>query len=190
MIFPNKYDINEYLGNFRLIPIAKIFNNKDRKLSPDDAFLRLKKISKQCFILDSAASFDKNGRWTFLGFNPKLEISCKDFKLMIKNGTTIKLKAEHPNTFIREILDENKAPKIKGMPPFTGGLVGYFSFDYIMYEEPILKLEGKDEENFKDVDLMLFDKVLVFDNFKKEILIIVNIKTDSLEENYYNALTE
>ena len=71
---------------------------------------------------------------------------------------------------------------------FTGGLVGYFSYDYVKYSNPKLKLDAKDEEGFKDVDVMLFDKVIAFDNVKQKIIIMVTVKTDELEKNYENAV--
>ena len=45
---------------------------------------------------------------------------------------------------------------MENLPSFTGGLVGYFSYDYVKYSNPKLKLDAKDEEGFKDVDVMLF----------------------------------
>ena len=92
--------------------------------------------------------------------------------------------------YIGHIIEENKSPKVEGLPTFTGGLVGYFSYDTIKYSEPGLKLDASDEEGFKDVDLMLFDKVIAFDNLKQKIILIVNIKTDALEENYRKAVEE
>ena len=71
---------------------------------------------------------------------------------------------------------------------FTGGLVGYFSYDYVKYSNPKLKLDAKDEEGFKDVDVMLFDKVIAFDNVKQKIIIMVTVKTDELEKNYETAV--
>ncbi len=69
--------------------------------------------------------------------------------------------------------------------------MGYFAYDYIKYVEPSLKLKenlfknnNEDDESFKDVDLMLFDKVIVFDNLKQKIFLIVNIKSDNIEKEY------
>ena len=81
------------------------------------------------------------GRYTFLGFDPVLELTCRDGLLKITSGTTIGQQVEHPGEAIRKILAENKSPKLPGMPTFTGGLVGYFAYDYIKYAEPKLKLE-------------------------------------------------
>lgn len=76
------------------------------------------------------------------------------------------------------------------MPTFTGGLVGYFSYDYIKYGEQSLNLNANDEEKFNDVDLMLFDKVIAFDNYRQKIILIVNIKVENLEVNYRKAEIE
>jgi anthranilate synthase component 1 len=97
---------------------------------------------------------------------------------------------EDVRSIIRNVIEENKSPKFDNLPPFTGGLVGYFSYDYIKYSEPTLKLDAKDEEGFQDVNLMLFDKVIAFDNYRQKIILIKNIKTDELEANYNKAVVE
>ena len=76
------------------------------------------------------------------------------------------------------------------MPTFTGGLVGYFSYDYLKYSEPTLRLDAKDTEGFKDVDLMLFDKVIAFDNLKSRIILIANVPTADIETGYVQAVAE
>ncbi len=48
----------------------------------------------------------------------------------------------------------------------------------IKYSEPTLKLSAKDSEGFRDVDLMLSDKEIAFDNLTQKIILIVNAKTD------------
>ena len=68
--------------------------------------------------------------------------------------------------------------------------MGYFSYDYIKYAEPTLKLDAKDEEGFSDVNLMLFHKVVAFDHFRQKVILITNVKTDDLEINYNKALLE
>ena len=73
------------------------------------------------------------------------------------------------------------------MPPFTGGLVGYFSYDYIKYSEPKLKLEDREQQDFRDMDLMLFDQVIVFDHFRQKVLLITGVMADDLEASYEKA---
>ncbi|HOF68603.1 MAG TPA: anthranilate synthase component I family protein, partial [Ruminococcus sp.] len=62
--------------------------------------------------------------------------------------------------------------------------------DYIKYSETQLKLDAEDTENFKDVDLMLFDKVIAFDSNMQKVFIIINIAVDNLTENYKKACDE
>ena len=158
--------------------------------TPIETLKILKGVSSNVFILESVDNSHRLGRYTFLGYDPKLEITCYNHKLQIKTGTIINEEVSHPNKYIRKILRENKSPKIEGLPTFTGGLVGYFSYDYIKYGEPKLNLDGKDEERFNDVDLMLFDKVIAFDNYNQKIILIVNVKVDNLEVNYRKAEME
>ena len=88
------------------------------------------------------------------------------------------------------MLDEYKSPRVSSLPPFTGGLVGYFAYDYIKYAEPTLKLIETDDEGFNDVDLMLFDKVIAFDHLKQKIILIANVKLANLETDYKRATIE
>lgn len=50
---------------------------------------------------------------------------------------------------LREIIDENRTPELPGLPTFTGGLGGYFSYDYIKYSEPKLRLSDEEKTEIK-----------------------------------------
>ena len=158
--------------------------------TPMEVLRVLKQVSTHCYMLESVEESKRWGRYTFLGFDPVLELTCRDGLLRIKGATTVEQQVEHPGDAIRKILQENRSPKLPGLPTFTGGLVGYFAYDYIKYAEPTLKLEKEDEDSFQDVDLMLFDKVIAFDNFRQKIILIVNMKTDAPEQEYYKAQME
>ena len=102
----------------------------------------------------------------------------------------IRVKTDNPSEVLRQILADYKSPKMEYLPSFTGGLVGYFSYDYLGYSEPTVKREVEDTENFKDVDLMLFDKVIAFDNLKQKIILIVNMPLTDPEVSYNKAVME
>ncbi len=162
--------------------------------TPIELLRILKAVSKHTYILESAEENLTWGRYTFLGFEPKLEISLNNHKIKIKDKDGIKLeeKCMDPAKYIRDILKEYKSPKQEELPSFTGGLVGYFSYDYIKYAEPKLKLEHSQGTDFKDMDMMLFDKIIAYDNYKQKIIVIVNmdISNENIEENYKTALEE
>ena len=155
--------------------------------TPIEAMKILKNVSTHCYMLESAQQNEKWGRYTFMGFDPKMEITCINGE-MTAGG--IKLQSDNPSDFLRQILNDYKSPKFDYLPSFTGGLVGYFSYDYLSYSEPSVKIEVEDSEQFKDVDLMLFDKVIAFDNFRQKVILIVNIPLDDIETQYNKAVLQ
>ncbi len=164
----------KYEGLYKSVPIsAEIFS--DIK-TPIEVLRILKGVSSHCYMLESIEDNRNWGRYTFLGFDPTLEITCINAKISIKGSKEKEILSKEPGRYIREILNEYKSKNYDYLPTFTGGLVGYFSYDYIKYAEPSLNLDAKDEEFFKDVDLMLFDKVIAFDNYRQKIIVIQNIK--------------
>ena len=152
-----------------------------------EALRILKNVSTHTYMLESAQESDTWGRYTFLGFEPKLEISCINGEM--KAGD-ITFKTENPTEYLRQVLTQYRSPNVSYLPPFTGGLVGYFSYDYLKYSEPILKKDLVDENEFKDVDLMLFDKVIAFDNVRQKIVLIANAKLADIETEYNRAVNE
>jgi len=170
------------IKQFDIIPLSdEIYADM---ATPIDVLKKLMNVSKHCFILESAEDTKTWGRYTFLGFDPLLEITCIDGLFNINSAESKSFKTDNPNKHIQEILDQHKSIKFDYLPPFTGGLVGYFAYDYAKYCEPTLKLSAVDEECFNDVDLMLFDKVITFDHYRQKIILIVNIKTNNLEAEY------
>ena len=171
------------------IPIScEIFSDMR---TPVEVLRILRKASSHCYMLESAEDKQQWGRWTFLGYDPKIELTCADGTVRLtRDGETEHFKVKHPDEIIRSVLTEFKTPRVKELPPFTGGLVGYFSYDYIKYSEPSLNLDAEDLERFNDVDLMLFDKVIAFDNFRQKMILIVNIPAADLETSYQNGVKE
>lgn len=153
-------------------------------LTPILILKKLKNISRHCFMFESVEESKQWGRYTFIGFDPTLEVTALNGEVQVKTEALTQIMHENPADVIRRIVSENKTVSMPDFPPFSGGLVGYFSYDYIKYTEPSLVLDASDEEGFKDADLMLFDKLIAFDNYKQKIILIANIKVDDLEMNY------
>jgi anthranilate synthase component 1 len=152
--------------------------------TPIEAVKILKNVSDHCYLLESAEDREKWGRWSFMGYDPALCLTCTDDTLTIGDE---QIKTSDPTDHIRQLLSKYRSPKIEGLPPFTGGLVGYFSYDFIGYSEPSVKLPVDDSEHFKNADLMLFDKVIAFDNYRGRIVLIANVKLVDVEDSYKKA---
>lgn len=172
-------------GNFSIAPIScEILSDI---CTPIEAMQILKGVSTHCYMLESALANETWGRYTFLGFDPKMEITCVNGEM---RAGDISFKTDNPSNVLRDILARYKSPKIEGLPAFTGGLVGYFSYDYLGYSESKAKTTADDTENFKDVDLMLFDRVIAFDNVRQKIILIANVHLDNVEVEYNKAVLE
>lgn len=172
-------------GQYNVVPIScEILSDFT---TPIETMKILKNVSTHCYMLESAVADEQWGRYTFLGFAPKLEITCIDGKMQIGN---VKIETENPSEHIRQILADYKSPRFAYLPSFTGGLVGYFSYDYLGYSEPSVRCRVEDSEAFKDVDLMLFDKVIAFDHVRQKIIFIVNMSLHDIEVGYNKAVLE
>ncbi|MCI8564694.1 MAG: anthranilate synthase component I family protein [Lachnospiraceae bacterium] len=172
-------------GNYKAVPVScEILSDFT---TPIETMKILKNVSTHCYMLESAQANDKWGRYTFLGFEPKMAVSCAEGELKAGN---MAIKTDHPSEYLRQILSEYKSPQFNYLPSFTGGLVGYFSYEYLGYSEPAARCRAEDTEGFQDMDLMLFDKVIAFDNVRQKIILIVNIFLAEPETEYNRAVME
>ena len=155
--------------------------------TPVEALKKLRNVSQRCYLFESASQDERWGRYSFIGCNPEMEIVCNSGKikqLFYKNGEKTgqaKPDEDNPRIFLRKLIEANKSPVLSEMPPFTGGLVGYFAYDYLKYGEPKLKLTNKGD--FNDLDLMLFNETVVFDHYRQKIILIANVNPAELDES-------
>lgn len=172
-------------GSYGVIPIStEMYADMT---TPIEVLRILKKVSGHVYLLESAEADKRWGRYSFLGYDPLLEITCYNGMTTIKSELTSRTDSGDVRGIIRNVMEENKSPKLPGLPSFTGGLVGYFSYDYIKYSEQKLKLEDKEQQDFRDMDLMLFDQVIAFDHYRQKVLLIAGVMTDDLEASYQKA---
>ncbi len=170
-------------GEYRVAPVSMELMSD--MITPIEAIRRFR--DRPCFLLESAEAQERWGRYTFIGIDPELCVTARDGVVLIeKDGETIPGGSD-ARAVLRGLLAERRAPRFDFLPPFTGGFVGYFGYDYIQYAEPSLKLRAKDTEGFQDLDLMLFGKVLAFDNFRQKLVIMVTVDLDDLEASYHSA---
>ena len=186
-ITPGLEELNRYrkTGLYKVVPVScELLADI---CTPIQAVRKLKNVSAHCFLLESAEPQETWGHYTFLGYDPKLSITCSNGDMRIGD---LKLKTDNPSAVLRQLLSEYRSPRIPELPPFTGGLTGYFSYDYLNYAEPSVRRKTEDTEHFQDVDLMLFDKVIAFDNLRQKIVLIVNVRLEEGDAGYHRAEME
>lgn len=190
MIFPSLDRVKAIAPGYDIVPVYMEILSDVR--TPISVLKALKQVSSHTYLLESADNSNHWGRYSFLGYDPKIELFCKNHKMTIKDGTTRTFECSDPAAEIRNILSQYKSPRLEELPTFTGGFVGYFACEYIRYIEPTLDFPTTDDDSamVNDVDLMLFDKVIAFDHYKNKIYLIANISTNDLERNYNKAELE
>ena len=92
-------------------------------ITPIEVIKVLKKVSKHCYMLESAQANETWGRFTFLGYDPKLEITCSRGHMKIG---TLDIKTNDPAKYIRKILEDFKSPRFSYLPPFPVAWWGIF----------------------------------------------------------------
>lgn len=184
-MFPSYEEANAYEGSYNMIPVCKeIYADV---VTPITLLRRLKEIDSRYYLLESVEGGRRWGQYSFLGVNPLLQIVCKNGTVTMKSGAMTMTEKKDPMDALRSLLEKYRSPKIAGMPSFTGGLVGYFSYEMIGYAEPKLNLK---QSNFDDYNLMLFDKVIAYDHLKQKISVIVNYRSEQGKQGYKAAELE
>ncbi len=186
MIKPSCDEIMELAKSYNTIPVCKEILAD--VITPITLLRRIAASKKRFFLLESIEGGEKWGRYSFIGYDPIMRVSCKNAVVTIdRSGKMENIETKKPLEVLRSILKDYKSPSLKELPPFTGGLVGYFAYSMIGYAEPKLKIKSGD---FNDYDVMLFDKVIAYDHLKQKICVIVNMSTDKILENYGKATAE
>ena len=185
MITPGCDEIVKLAAEYSTIPLCReIYADMT---TPIAMLRRLQARSKRFFLLESVEGGEKWARYSFLGYDPILHATCKNGTVTLEGVQNRTVQTDKPLDVLREVLAGYRAPRIEGLPPFTGGFVGYFAYAMLGYAEPRLSIKRGDWDDF---DLLLFDKVIAYDHFRQKIVLIVNMRTDSVMENYGRACAE
>lgn len=178
-------ELEQYVSDYSLIPVCKeIYADV---ITPINLLRKMEAFGKNFFLLESVEGGEKWARYSFLGYEPVLHITCKDGMVTTKSGEIENTVKKDPMDGLRELLAKYKSPKIEGMPYFTGGFVGYFGYNMIGYAEPKLNLRSSDVD---DYHLMLFDKLFVYDHLRQKIMVIANMKPKDGLQGYNTAILE
>ncbi|MBM3769700.1 MAG: anthranilate synthase component I [Acidimicrobiia bacterium] len=159
-------------------------------LTPVSAFLKIAEDADYAFLLESVEGGEHVGRYSFLGKDPFLILRARDGKTTIDRAGVV---SESTRPFIetlRSLMADFRSPFVPGLPRFTGGAVGYFSYGAASWFEPVLGDLGAGPDGADQAGWMLFDTVLAFDHVQRRILIIANARItgdDDLESLYQFA---
>ncbi|MFH1074281.1 MAG: anthranilate synthase component I [Candidatus Firestonebacteria bacterium] len=182
---PNIKEFKKKAKKGCLVPVyAEIFADLE---TPVSAFKKLE--SPYSFLLESVEGGERIARYSFIGFNPEKIFKSRDNKVeVIRNGKSNKFISTKDALFeLKKEIGKFKLAKTAGLPPFTGGAVGFISYDMVRYFEK-LPDKNTDEINSPDIYMLITNTLVIFDHVKHTIKIVSNVSSDgSLTANYKNA---
>ncbi len=176
MYYPGKEEFIELSKKGNLIPVYRdILTDFETPLS---AFAKIDK-SDYSFLLESVEGGERLARYSILGSDPSLIFSSKGTKITLTEGkisSNYTTKSD-PIGELKKILNRYKFVEVKGLPRFSGGLVGFFGYDMVRFIENI-PAKNPDDLNLPDCVFMLTDTLLIFDHVDHKIKIISNVHVD------------
>ncbi|MCL2148645.1 MAG: anthranilate synthase component I family protein [Methanomassiliicoccaceae archaeon] len=158
--------------------------------TPMEILSLIRKEGRNAFILESVENGESWGRYTFLGYDPSMTVTGSDGTVTVRTASGQTEVRGEPHAILRGIVGAHRAPRVPYLPTFTGGFVGYFSYEYARYVEPGLELKAGNPHGYSDFCLMLFKKVIAIDHFRQKIFLITNIDARDLEQEYIRGVTD
>lgn len=183
MLYPTLDEAKVFLEDYDLVPV--FHELLIDSCTPIYIFNALKNSCENCFILESVDNRNQWGRYSFIGINPKAEISIEKGEVTLtQNGVTKTEPIGNPIDYLTEFMKKYKSPNFPKYPKFTGGLVGYFGYDTIRYIEKKLVNIPTDDIKLPDVNLFLFDEIVAFDHLTNKAVIILNVHKGDIDAQY------
>lgn len=189
MIRPTFKEFQALAKKSTLVPVAKAVSAD--LLTPVSAFLSFAAREPYSFLLESVEGGEKIGRYTFLGANPYLRLTCDEDGVVIHRGRKQEKVEGDPIAVIRQMLHQHRPAEIPDLPPFTAGAVGFVSYDMVRRFER-LPNQAKQDIDVPQCVLMFFNRFLAFDHVQHQIHIIAaaDVQSESPKRAYARAITD
>ncbi len=172
MYYPSRSEFGAKVGLGNLIPVYReIVADTETAVS---AFLKIGG-GDYVFLLESVQGGEKWARYSFLGRNPSLVIRTRGNQAeLLKSGSPAERRTiTDPLDLVKEALSIYRPVRVKGLPRFFGGMVGYLAYDAVRFFET-LPDRTNDDLGLPDLLFLLTDTLLIFDNLSQRIQVVSN----------------
>ncbi len=146
--------------------------------TPLEIFSQIRSIFDKSFLLESVEGREKIARYSFIGFDPLLEFKSKGREVEI-NGESYRV--EDPYEEMASVLNSFECDGVETLP-FSGGLVGFFSYDIVRFFEN-LPSSLPDTLGCPDAHFIIPAYLLCFDHLKKEVTLVSYKKETKMIED-------
>ncbi|GAB6040842.1 anthranilate synthase component I [Endothiovibrio diazotrophicus] len=171
-------------GHNRIPVMREVLADLDTPLS---TYLKLA-AGPRSFLLESVQGGEKWGRYSIIGLPCRTQLSVRGHAITVESDSQVveTAEADDPLAWIEAFQARYRVAPVEGLPKFTGGLVGYFGYDTVRYIEPRLAhgpngCPNPDPLGSPDILLLLSEEVVVFDNLRGRLYLIVH--ADPAEAN-------
>ena len=186
--YPDFEDFGKLAEPGRTIPVYRELLSD--ALTPVSAYRRLSE-SEHAFLLESVVGGERIARNSFLGVDPAAVFRAKGNQVEItKAGKTQKSDSPDPLKDLEELLVSYQGIHLPNLPRFTGGAVGYASYDVVRYYEgESLPNPPHDDRGLPDLLFGLYDSMVIFDHVYKTIKVLCNahVGSEGAEAAYKRA---
>jgi anthranilate synthase component I len=189
MLRPDYKEFARLAREATLVPVAK--SVAADLLTPVSAFLAVAAKEPDACLLESVERGEQIGRFTFVGARPYMQIRARGHEITIQRGKRKQTFSGSIFEVLKEQLRKHRPASVPGLPPFTGGAVGYFAYDVVRNLENIGE-HAKDDLSIPDCILMFFDRLLAFDHLRHQIHIIAmaDVSSESPRRAYDRAVAD
>lgn len=189
MLRPDYKEFARLAREATLVPVAK--SVAADLLTPVSAFLAVAAKEPDACLLESVERGEQIGRFTFVGARPYMQIRARGREVTIQRGKRKETFQGNVFEVLKQQLRKHRPANVPGLPPFTGGAVGYFAYDVVRNLENIGE-HAKDDLSIPDCILMFFDRLLAFDHLRHQIHIIAmaDVSSESPRRAYDRAVAD
>src|SRR5215510_13245505 len=138
MLTPDFTEFSRLAQQATLIPVAKTVAADLR--TPVSAFLSIAAEEPNAFLLESVEGGEKVGRYTFLGARPYMVLRTRGDRITLEHGRKTQQIQGSVFKILDQLLHEHKPASVPGLPPFTGGAVGFLAHDAVRQLERLRPL--------------------------------------------------
>ncbi|WP_072714466.1 anthranilate synthase component I [Rhodothermus profundi] len=143
-------------------------------LTPVSAFLRLRSMAPDAFLLESVEGGEKLGRYSFLGARPYLRVEVRGERVVLHHPDRSEKSATDFFTTMRQLLRRYHPVSVPELPRFTGGAVGYLGYDMVRQLEH-LPSPPPDDLELPDARWNFYDTVVAFDHVRHQLVLMAGV---------------
>jgi anthranilate synthase component 1 len=169
--YPSLAEFERLGADGALVPVYRRL--LEDTLTPVSAFRKVAGRSRHAFLLESVVGLESSARYSFLAAGPRQVVTARGRRLRLEDalGEAQEFDSPDPLQELTRLLAPYRTVAVPGVPPFTGGLVGYAGYDVVRYFEPLPHCPP-DSLGLPDLYFMLFDTLVIFDHVFKTVTVV------------------